>query len=79
MIGSNALSAYGRGGKTRGEAAPGTVEELLVSILFISEFILQHTLPGHITQLESVYLRQLGEVYTDSESHTLQILMLLLL
>ena len=44
-----------------GEAAPGTVEELLVSILFLSEFILQHTLPGHIPQLESVYLRQLGE------------------
>jgi hypothetical protein len=36
MIGSNAFSAYGRGGKTCGEAAAGMVEELLVSNLLIS-------------------------------------------
>jgi len=40
MIGSNAFSAYGSGGKASREDAPGMVEELLVSSLLISVSLL---------------------------------------
>src|SRR5450756_59826 len=36
MTGSNAFSAYGRAGKTWGDAAPRTVDGLLVSLWLIS-------------------------------------------
>ena len=38
-----------------------TIFRHIGSFLFMSEFILQHTLPGHIPQPGSVFLRQLGE------------------